>query len=187
MLKLDGRSDLYSLGCTMYHLLSGKLPFQGESSMDCIVGRIMGQAIPISEVRPGLPPRLVETIEKMMATDPMIGFRRPMRPPPRCGACCDRRTRSRPAPTVEAQPPPSPRKLRSKLQLLRPLRHPSGRRFPCRNRSRNRLRSHWTGPRKEDQASSHRVRGRSRGCRIDCRHAHATQAVGGRYSSHPRK
>ena len=70
MVKLDGRSDLYSLGCTMYHLISGELPFKGESSMDCIVGRITGKATPISQVRPGLPPRLVQAIEKLMATNP---------------------------------------------------------------------------------------------------------------------
>ena len=70
MVKLDGRSDLYSLGCTMYHLLSGQLPFKGESSMDCIVSRIAGQAAPIGEVRPGLPPRLIQAIEKLMATNP---------------------------------------------------------------------------------------------------------------------
>ncbi len=70
MLKLDGRSDLYSLGCTMYHLLSGKLPFKGESSMDCIVNRITGKPIPITEAVPGLPPRVVESIEKLMATNP---------------------------------------------------------------------------------------------------------------------
>jgi serine/threonine protein kinase len=67
MVKLDGRSDLYSLGCTMYHLISGQLPFKGESSMDCIVGRITGRGIPIGQVKPGLPPRLVQTIEKLMA------------------------------------------------------------------------------------------------------------------------
>ena len=70
MVKLDGRSDLYSLGCTMYHLISGQLPFKGESSMDCIVGRITGKGIPISQVRPGLPPRLIQAIEKLMATNP---------------------------------------------------------------------------------------------------------------------
>jgi serine/threonine-protein kinase len=70
MVKIDGRSDLYSLGCSMYHLITGQLPFKGESSMDCIVGRISGKAIPISEVRPGLPQRLVQSIEKLMATNP---------------------------------------------------------------------------------------------------------------------
>jgi hypothetical protein len=68
--KIDRRSDLYSLGCTMYHLLSGQLPFKGESSMDCLVGRITGKPVPIGEVMPGLPVRLVQTIEKLMATNP---------------------------------------------------------------------------------------------------------------------
>jgi serine/threonine-protein kinase len=70
MVEVDGRSDLYSLGCSMYHLITGRLPFKGESSMDCIVGRITGKATPLAEVRPGLPPRLVQTIEKLMATNP---------------------------------------------------------------------------------------------------------------------
>jgi serine/threonine-protein kinase len=70
MVKIDGRSDLYSLGCTIYHLLSGQLPFKGESSMDCIVGRITGAAVPITDVRPGLPPRLIQCIEKLMAPNP---------------------------------------------------------------------------------------------------------------------
>jgi eukaryotic-like serine/threonine-protein kinase len=68
--KIDRRSDLYSLGCTMYHLLSGQLPFKGESSMDCLVGRITGKPVPIGEVMPGLPARLVQTIEKLMASNP---------------------------------------------------------------------------------------------------------------------
>jgi hypothetical protein len=38
--------------------------------MDCIVGRITGQPVPLSEVRPGLPPRLVQVVDKMMATSP---------------------------------------------------------------------------------------------------------------------
>ncbi len=70
LVKIDGRSDLYSLGCTMYYLLTGQLPFKGESSMDCLVARLTGKSIPINEVLPGLHPRLVQMIEKLMATNP---------------------------------------------------------------------------------------------------------------------
>ena len=106
MLKLDGRSDLYSLGCTMYHLISGQLPFKGESSMDCIVGRITGQAPSDHELRPGLPPRLVQSIEKLMATNPerqvsdgRRGSRRAAEP-----VATEERAPGRPAPTVAAVP-----------------------------------------------------------------------------------
>jgi serine/threonine protein kinase len=134
MVKLDGRSDLYSLGCTIYHLLSGQLPFKGESSMDCIVGRITGQAVPISEVRPGLPPRLVQSIEKLMATNPDDRFQsadeaaaalrsllRPKNPPPVRSATAVAANASMPVPepvpkggpTLEVPTPSVPSRVRS--------------------------------------------------------------------------
>jgi serine/threonine protein kinase len=35
--KLDGRSDIYSLGCTMYHAFAGRVPFKGENPVQVIV------------------------------------------------------------------------------------------------------------------------------------------------------
>ena len=35
--QLDNRSDIYSLGCAMYHTLSGKVPFEGENPVQVIV------------------------------------------------------------------------------------------------------------------------------------------------------
>ena len=49
---------------------AGNSPSRGSRRWTVIVGRITGQAVPISEVRPGLPPRLVQAIEKLMATNP---------------------------------------------------------------------------------------------------------------------
>jgi serine/threonine protein kinase len=72
---LDGRSDLYSLGCTMYYLLTGTLPFQGGSSMERIAARLVGKAAPIDELRPGLPRELVEAVERLMARRPEDRFR----------------------------------------------------------------------------------------------------------------
>jgi serine/threonine protein kinase len=65
--ELDGRSDLYSLGCVMYHLLTGQVPFPGDSRVESMASRIKGRAAPLAELRPGLPPRLVDVVEQLMA------------------------------------------------------------------------------------------------------------------------
>ncbi len=74
MSEIDGRSDLYALGCTMYHLISGRLPFPGESSMDCLVRRIVEPPAPIAAVVPGLPARLVEVVDRLLARNPADRF-----------------------------------------------------------------------------------------------------------------
>jgi serine/threonine protein kinase len=152
MLKLDGRSDLYSLGCTMYHLLSGQLPFKGESSMDCIVGRIMGQAVPISDVRPGLPPRLVETIAKMMATDPGDRFQTADEAANALRGMLRPKNSSRPASTTEASAPapakapkqaptPEPPSLpaRAETRVPKPKSESLGSRWTARVKKANRV------------------------------------------------
>jgi serine/threonine-protein kinase len=65
---LDGRSDLYSLGCVMYHLLSGQVPFPGESRVECLASRIKGRPVPLAELRPEVPPGLVGIVDRLMAT-----------------------------------------------------------------------------------------------------------------------
>ena len=73
-LGVDGRSDLFSLGCTMYQLLTGRLPFPGETIAECLVLRITGRAAPITDFRPDLSPRLVEVLLKLMARRPEDRF-----------------------------------------------------------------------------------------------------------------
>ena len=74
--EVDGRSDLFSLGCTMYYLLSGKPAFPGETVVECLKRRANGHPIPITDLRPDLPPRLVEVLDQLMAVRPEDRFQK---------------------------------------------------------------------------------------------------------------
>jgi serine/threonine protein kinase len=71
---LDGRSDLFSLGCTLYYLLTGRLPFPGETLLECLARRIQGRPVPITEIRPDLPPGLVQVLDTLLARRPEDRF-----------------------------------------------------------------------------------------------------------------
>jgi serine/threonine-protein kinase len=67
---VDGRSDLFSLGCAMYHMMTGKLPFPGDNPIERLGKRISGRPAPITEVMPDVPATLVPVLEKLMAHKP---------------------------------------------------------------------------------------------------------------------
>ncbi len=64
---IDVRSDLFSLGCTMYHLLSGRVPFPGETVAECFAWRIQRGPVPITELRSEISPALVQVLDKLLA------------------------------------------------------------------------------------------------------------------------
>jgi eukaryotic-like serine/threonine-protein kinase len=68
--EVDGRSDLYGLGCSMYHLMTGKLPFPGESPIERLGKRIGGRHTPITEYLPEMPGSFVRVLDKMLAHKP---------------------------------------------------------------------------------------------------------------------
>jgi serine/threonine-protein kinase len=68
--KIEGRSDLFSLAVSLYQLLSGKLPFEGES-MAQLMFKIANEApTDIRTVNPSIPPALVAFLERAMAKEP---------------------------------------------------------------------------------------------------------------------
>jgi serine/threonine-protein kinase len=66
----DARCDIYSLGVTLYKMLTGELPFAGKTAMEKILARTQTPAPRVSELRPDIPPGLDDVIAKMLATDP---------------------------------------------------------------------------------------------------------------------
>lgn len=68
--KIDGRSDLFSLGVTLYQMSCGRLPFDGES-MAQLMFKIANEAHPdIRGIRPDLPESLVAVIDKALTKNP---------------------------------------------------------------------------------------------------------------------
>jgi serine/threonine protein kinase len=67
---VDGRSDIYSLGVTLYLLLTGRRPFLGETSQALILMHQQDDYPPLSELRPGLPRELERIVNRTLAKSP---------------------------------------------------------------------------------------------------------------------
>ncbi|HEY7423179.1 MAG TPA: protein kinase, partial [Gemmataceae bacterium] len=65
--KADIRADIYSLGCTLYFLLSGRPPFSANSLGAILLAHQMQEAKPLNLVRPEVPEELAALVRKMMA------------------------------------------------------------------------------------------------------------------------
>ena len=66
----DGRSDLYSLGCLMYELLTGRPPFTGDTPVSVAYQHVSSALTPASQINPSLDPNLDRMLEVVLAKDP---------------------------------------------------------------------------------------------------------------------
>jgi WD40 repeat protein len=73
----DVRSDIYSLGCTLYHLLTGRVPFPGDSVLRKLDGHRRSEPEALRKLRPEVPAELAAVVAKMMAKKPANRFRTP--------------------------------------------------------------------------------------------------------------
>src|SRR5262249_25480935 len=73
----DIRADIFSLGCTLYFLLTGRMAFPGQTATEKLVARLTGQPVPLAQVWPGFPPGLDEKLVRMMARDPADRYQTP--------------------------------------------------------------------------------------------------------------
>jgi serine/threonine-protein kinase len=67
---LDGRSDVYALGCLLYEMLAGEPPYSGPTAQAIIARAMTGTPRPIHPIRPAVPEQLDAVIAKAMAAAP---------------------------------------------------------------------------------------------------------------------
>ncbi|GDY13557.1 hypothetical protein LBMAG53_24350 [Planctomycetota bacterium] len=68
--KVDHRVDIYALGATLYHLLTGKTPYHGTSATDVLKAHVMEPLPPIHDLNAEVPDDVVALVERMMAKKP---------------------------------------------------------------------------------------------------------------------
>ena len=70
-LPVDGRADLYSLGAVVYEMVTGCVPFDGESGMAVIAKHITEPVKPPRELKPDLPEAVERVILKLLSKNPV--------------------------------------------------------------------------------------------------------------------
>jgi len=68
--KVDARSDIYGLGCTLYFALTGQAPFPGGSAMKKIMRHRSEEPVPVSQFNPTVPTGFNAIVQKMTAKRP---------------------------------------------------------------------------------------------------------------------
>jgi serine/threonine-protein kinase len=72
--KADSRSDIFALGGTLYHLVTGEVPFKGNSPAEVAERKMEGDFIPAHALVPEVPPILDGILARMMARNPRDRF-----------------------------------------------------------------------------------------------------------------
>jgi serine/threonine protein kinase/WD40 repeat protein len=73
----DIRSDIFSLGCTLFRVLTGQFPFAGETVLQKLEAREKTDALRLKTLRPDVPAELDAVVARMLARDPKLRYQTP--------------------------------------------------------------------------------------------------------------
>ncbi len=68
--EVDGRTDVFSLGCVVYEMLAGSPPFTGPTTESVIARRFLGPPPPVRERRPDVPTWVADALARALAESP---------------------------------------------------------------------------------------------------------------------
>ncbi|MDQ7780798.1 MAG: hypothetical protein RDV41_13970, partial [Planctomycetota bacterium] len=63
-------SDIYGLGATLYHMLTGRPPVKGETEQDIVLNLLETDPAPVISIAPYVPKNVSRVLERMMAKNP---------------------------------------------------------------------------------------------------------------------
>jgi serine/threonine protein kinase len=76
--EVDIRADMYSLGATLYFLLTGRAPFESGTVAEKLLAHQLREPDPVSQIRPEVPKSLEVVLRKMMAKKPVHRYQAPI-------------------------------------------------------------------------------------------------------------
>jgi len=72
--RIDARSDIYSLGATLYHALAGRPPFEGKTSIEVVRARLEANPPPLRKWRPDIDPQVEKIVSRMLQCEPLLRY-----------------------------------------------------------------------------------------------------------------
>jgi serine/threonine-protein kinase len=75
--EIDIRADIYSLGCSLYYLLTAKIPFPGETLTEKLIKHQLEEPEPLGQARPDVPGEVVAVVQRMMNKRPEDRYQTP--------------------------------------------------------------------------------------------------------------